>query len=455
MLTPPDAAASPAASGAASPGTPAHGSPCPRCRAALTDDPRFLAWCPACDWNLAPGADTAPAPTRRERAAADRTDRLFQEQATGGATPTARRDWLLASAAAGVIHLVTVGTFALALWLLIAGTVVQRCIGAVVLVIAVALRPRLGRVPKDETVLDRAGAPALYGLADRVAAEVGARPVDVIQVTDEFNASYGLVGLRRRSVLRIGLQLWEVLDDRQRVALLGHEFGHHVNGDRRRSFWLYSAISALRAWYQMTRPGHDGYVTGRDEVSLLVRLGTALGRLVLRGVAWLLHQGLVLFDRLTSRAGQQAEYHADTLAVRVAGGEAARGMLTALLHCGSVATAVHRVRAEERGRPRVVRSRNRRAEDAPAPPAPDQLWDRVREQLATVPATERERLLRLSARDRSAVDGSHPPTQLRIALAERAADREAAVTATAAEAGAIAVELAPHRARIAAELLAG
>ncbi|MFF2076260.1 M48 family metalloprotease [Kitasatospora sp. NPDC058162] len=356
-----------------------------------------------------------------------------------------------------MIHLVTVGTFALALWLLIAGTVVQRCIGAVVLVIAVALRPRLGRVPKGENVLDRAGAPALYGLADKVAAEVGARPVDVIRITDEFNASYGLVGLRRRSVLRIGLPLWEVLDERQRIALLGHEFGHHVNGDHRRSFWLYSATSALWAWFDMARPGHDGHVAGWDDVSLLVRLGTALGRLVLRGVAWVLYQGLVLFDRLTSRAGQQAEYHSDTLAVRVAGGEAARGMLSALLLFSSVDTAIHRIRAEERGRPRVGRARNRRAADAPAPSAPELLWERVREHVAAVPAAEHERLLRLSARDRCAVDGSHPPTHLRIALAERAGDGGggATVTATAAETAAIAAELAPYRARIAADLLAG
>ncbi|MFJ8623658.1 M48 family metalloprotease [Kitasatospora sp. NPDC093550] len=277
--------------------------------------------------------------------------------------------------------------------------------------------------------------------------------MDVIQVTDEFNASYGLVGLRRRSVLRLGLPLWEVLDDRERTALLGHEFGHRVNGDRRRSFWLYSAVSALWTWYDMARPGHHGPVVGRDEVSVLVRFGAVLGRLVLRGVAWALYQGLVLFDRLTSRAGQQAEYHSDVLAARVAGGEAARGMLAALLLPDSVDTAIHQIRAEERGRPRVGRARSRRTEDAPAP---DLLWERVREHLASVPAVERERLLRLSARDRSAVDGSHPPTHLRIALAAaRAGDGDAAVTVTAAESASIAAELAPHRARIAAELMAG
>ncbi|MET8546296.1 M48 family metallopeptidase [Kitasatospora sp. NPDC004799] len=330
----------------------------------------------------------------------------------------------------------------------------QRCAGAAVLVIAFTLRPRLGRVPRDGNVLDRASAPALYELADRVAAGIGAVPVAAIQVTDEFNASYGLVGLRRRPVLRLGLPLWEVLDDRQRIALLGHEFGHHVSGDRRRSFWLYSAFVALAGWYDMTRPGR----WQREEVSLLVRLGAIVGAVVLRGVAWLLLQGLYLFDRLTSRAGQQAEYRADALAVRVGGSEATRGMLATLLLGDAAGTAVDRIRAEQRRRPRTVRrgrGRSPEAPEAPEAPSPELLWERLREHLASVPATERERLLRLSARERTAVDASHPPTHLRIALVDRAEARPAAVTATAAEAGAIAAELALYRTRIATDLLAG
>lgn len=440
-----------------SPRPPAHGAPCPHCDSALTADPRFTAWCPACDWNLVPSGDAVPEPTRRERAAAARTDRLFEEQAAGGDSPTARRDWLLACAAAAPVHLVTVGLLGLALWLLVAGNTVQRCFGAVLLVIAVVLRPRLGRLPRGEGVLDRASAPALYGLADRVAAEIGAVPVVAIRVTDEFNASYGLVGLRRRPVLSLGLPLWEVLDDRQRIALLGHEFGHHVNGDHRRSFWLHSAFVALAAWYDLARP----HPRLREEVSVVLRIGAMVGQVVLRAVAWLLLQGLYLFDRLTSRAGQQAEYRADALAVRVGGSEAAAGMLASLLLFGPVDTAVYRIRAEEQRRPRTVRrGRGRTPEQAgqseqSKPAAPDLLWERVREHLGTVPAAERERLRRLSARDRAAVDSSHPPTHLRIALVERAEARPAAVTTAPAEAGAIAAELAPHRARIAADLLAG
>ncbi|MFD8756021.1 hypothetical protein ACFV0O_34355 [Kitasatospora sp. NPDC059577] len=53
------------------------------------------------------------------------------------------------------------------------------------------------------------------------------------------------------------------------------------------------------------------------------------------------------------------------------------------------------------------------------------------------------------------MDGSHPPTHLRIALAAHAGNGDATVTVTAAEGASIAAELAPHRARIATGLLAG
>ncbi|MFF1871741.1 hypothetical protein [Kitasatospora herbaricolor] len=49
---------------------------------------------------------------------------------------------------------------------------------------------------------------------------MGTKLVDVIRVTDEFNASFARVGLRRRSVLTLGLPLGEPLGQRQRLALL-------------------------------------------------------------------------------------------------------------------------------------------------------------------------------------------------------------------------------------------
>ncbi|MGA5816309.1 M48 family metallopeptidase [Kitasatospora sp. NPDC094028] len=422
-----------------------HAAPCPSCGEPLTSDPRFTAWCPACDWNLAPSRETVTA-GRRERAAVERTDRLFEELAEGRAGATGRRDWLLASSVAALVHLSTIALFCWGLWLLVTGNTPLRCIGAAALGLVVLLRPRLGRVPRDSGVLTRAEAPALYGLADRVADEVGAAPVDVIRVEADFNASFGLVGLRRRSVLSLGLPLWESLDEQQRIALLGHEFGHRVNGDHRRSLLLGSAIGTLVAWYHLARPSR----LRRPGAPLFILIGEMIANALMTCVAWLLHRVVLLLDRLTSRAGHQAEYHADTLAARAGGTEAARGVLAALLLDGSVSIAVSRFRAEGRRRP--VRTRAGAGTPAAAT-APDALWERLREHLASVPATEHERLRRCSAWERAAVDATHPPTHLRLALVERAPAREAAVTTDAAETAAIAAELAPHRARIAAALL--
>ncbi|MGV9269358.1 M48 family metallopeptidase [Kitasatospora sp. NPDC003701] len=433
---------------------------CPHCTATIDADPRFAVWCPQCEWNLTPEPADAPATTtrraaadaRREAVATARTDELFEDVAAGRTATGAQRAWLAASAIATAVHLTTAALCAWGLWLLVTGNTPLRCLGAVVLAVVVLLRPRLGRAPRDEGVLERTGAPALYGLADRVAAEVGAGPVGVIRVDDAFNASMSVVGLRRRSVLTLGLPFWEVLGEQERVALLGHEFGHRVNGDHRRGLWLGSAINALAHWYDLARP--RGHYRDVVELRLLFQITDLVAGILLGGLARLLLAVVLLLDRLTSRAGQQAEYHADTLAARVASTEATRHLLRTGLLDETVRTATARVRAELRSRPRAAR---RGPATAPAEPVitPEAFWERLRQHLATVPPLEHERLLRRSALERGAVDSTHPPTHLRLALLDRRPALPATLSTTPAEAAAIAAELAPHRVRLARTLLAG
>ncbi|MFF2659261.1 M48 family metalloprotease [Kitasatospora sp. NPDC058032] len=426
---------------------------CPTCSGPIDPDPRFTAWCPACEWNLVPPEEAAEDCAKsakelaRERAAAERTERLFEEVADGR-TDTTRRDWLAASALALPVHAVTVVVAGAAGWLLVTGNTTVRCLGALLLAVAFLLRPRLGRVPTGAGVLSRSEAPALYGLADRVAAELGAPPVGVIRITEDFNAGMAVLGLRRTSVLTLGLPLWEALDDGQRLALLGHELAHRVNGDNRRGLWLGSAMRALAHWYELTRPA-DRSRGGYGVIALLSLIGDFLANALLYLVSQLPYRAYLLLDRLTARAGQQAEYRADGLGARVASTAAARGMLGALLLGPATATVTMRLRAEIQSRPRSGRR------DAAPRPDVTELWPQLREHLAAIPPLERERLLRRSRRDGHTVDASHPPTHLRLALLTRRATLPAAVTCAPNEAAAIAAELAPHRTRIARTLLAG
>ncbi|WP_405359650.1 M48 family metallopeptidase [Kitasatospora sp. NBC_00085] len=461
-MSSPAAPAAPTPPADAPPGATPH--TCPQCAAPLDADPRFAVWCPRCEWNLVPEHDAATDPTTpaapatpRERAVAARTEQLYQDLAAGRTASAGRRDWLAAAAVASLVHLVTTALFGWALWLLVTGSTPLRCLGAAALAVVVLLRPRIGRVPRGESVLTRSQAPALYGLADRVAAELGAGPVGVIRVDRSFNAGLAVVGLRRHSVLTLGLPLWEALDEQQRIALLGHELAHQVNGDHRRGLWLNAAIGALAHWYDLARPRRHAHWAG---FRLLFHVAGLISNAVLHSLAWLLMRTLFLLDRLTARAGHQAEYHADTLAAQAASTEAARGMLEALLLDGAAGTLVSRVRAGHQSRPRTTRrgaadaQPASQASKAPQASPADTLWDRLRDHLAGVPPLERERLLRRSARDRAAVDSTHPPTHLRLALLAQRPPLPAAVTTSPAESAAIATELAPHRLRIARSLLA-
>ncbi|MEV7179780.1 M48 family metallopeptidase [Kitasatospora sp. NPDC093679] len=430
---------------------------CPACSSPVADDPRFTSWCPSCEWNLDPSPAPAPAASARERR---RTDRRRRKEEAARRTVRGRvervytavaadrpavRDpaWLGANALAGAVHLTTLALAVCAAGLLIAApTWPLRVLGLFAAALVLSLRPRLGRLPRDTARLYRGDAPGLFALTDRVARALGGRPVDVILVTEDFNAGFGRIGLRRRHVLRLGLPLWAVLDPGQRLALLGHELGHQVNADSRRGLWLRSALAALDEWEELTRPA-----LYRQSFGTFVELAaSALLQLLLRPVNLVARALLDLLDRLTLRTGQAAEYRADRLAADLAGTGASLGLLRTLMLRRTVDTTLLRMRAD-RAR------RARRAGTDPTPAAGP--WEELSAQLADVPALERERLLRLSAREFGTVDRSHPPTHLRLAMLEARPPAAGRLRADAADWPAIDAELAPAARKVAADLEIG
>lgn len=205
---------------------------------------------------------------------------------------------------------------------------------AVILVgTAVELRPRFGRVPKYATEVAPAEAPELHRLVGLVAAALGA-PVPAVYVEEDvFNASAARVGLRRRAVLVVGLPLWNALSAQQRVALLGHELGHFVNGDPRRGLLVQPAVTALQRL--------DGWLVPvrMATASIATRLVMAVVTGVLRGLILPLRVGLAV---LAVRDGQRAEYRADRLAAAVAGRAAAAELCDVLLLGDSVVMLIRR-----------------------------------------------------------------------------------------------------------------
>ncbi|WP_431683507.1 M48 family metallopeptidase [Kitasatospora sp. KL5] len=418
----------------------------------MAGNPRFTSWCPACEWNLDPSPAPPPNGTSRGRRRAERRARkdeatrravrarVERVYAAASADRSAVRDpaWLGATVLAGLVHLATVVLVVTAVGLLVAApTWPLRVLGLFAALLVFALRPRLGRVPRHGVRLTRSEAPALFGLTDRVAGALGGRPVDLVVITSDFNAAYGLAGLRRRRVLQIGLPLWSVLAPGEQLAVLGHEIGHQVNADSRRGLWLGSALDALEEWEQLTRP--DLY---RQSFGTFVEaFASAVLQLLVRPFNLAARHLLGLLGRLTLRSGQAAEYRADALAAALAGTEATTGMLRTLMLHRTVSTSLLRMRAELARRP------GRSGAQTPVQP-----WAELAARIAEVPPLERERLLRVSARELGTVDGSHPPTHLRLRrLSERPAV-QGRLRSDTAEQAAIAAELAPAARLIAADL---
>jgi Zn-dependent protease with chaperone function len=270
-------------------------------------------------------------------------------------------------------------------------------VGAFLIAVAVAIRPRLGKPPEEDLVA-RSEAPTLWGLVDEVAASLSTPPPDLLVIDHEFNASWGIFGLRRRRVVGLGLPLLTSLEPQEQVGLVAHELAHAKNGDASRGIFVGSAVAGLADLYYLLEP------EPRSE-------GLGIAEHVANGILWLLSRPpfwlLHVEYRLLLHDSQRAEYLADALAARVAGTEA-----VVLLHEKLLLEPLFEAVVKEHARP---------TGDA-------DLFEATRLRFATVPARERERRRRVAMLEESRLLATHPPTGMRITLLEQRPPLSPAVT---------------------------
>jgi heat shock protein HtpX len=293
--------------------------------------------------------------------------------------------------------------------------------GLAALGLAFALRPRFGRLDPSVEVLSRDQAAALFQLVDEVAAAIGAPTPDIVAVGERFNAYATSVGVRRRRMLCLGLPLWGVLRPQERVALLGHELGHFVNGDVRRSLLTQPALTMLGSAADLIRP----VPTGRT--GIIEMLAAAVQAFAAR-LLFAMHLLLVWTGQ---RDAQRAEYLADDLAATAAGSGAVTDLMDALLASDVIEMIVRREARAGRGLP---------------------AW-RTAVAEARAAGTDRRPLVRqLSIRDEVSLFASHPPAGLRLRMVNDRAWRDPAVTLTESRADQIDAALAKHYRRVQRDL---
>ncbi|KQX48134.1 hypothetical protein ASE09_14465 [Streptomyces sp. Root66D1] len=460
----------------------ATGRICPDCGARVTDGGRYVTWCTACDWNVDPETRDEETPGRVERlrrrlarrdgerllaelmegtgggersgvvehagaaegtGAADRAgsvDRAGSAERTEPSGRPARRGVAgrMALGLAVLVHGVTLALLLGGLWLVVAcwGRGFLPALGGVAIALAVLLRPRfrsLRKAAEDGLVLRRPDAPRLFALLDEIAESVGTTGVVAVVVDADANASVSTYGVRQRRVLRLGLGLWEILSPQERVALLGHEFGHYAQGDTRRTLLVGNAFRSLDTWRYTLAP-----TPAENLMDTFVNLVTAPPRLLVDGL-------LVVLEHLTLRDAQRAEYLADSAAARAAGTEAAAGLMDRLLISDGVAGELRRESVAAR-----TRLGGARRED----PA-EGLWERLAAHAAAVPEREYDRLRRVAERRGHQVDATHPPTHLRHRRLTRGEQVAARIVLAPARTAEVEAELDGARRSIARELVRG
>jgi len=400
---------------------------CPECAAALVSDPRFVTWCPGCGWNVDP--TPPPRMSRREQRAArasERASRRLFEQMSEKGTVSSRGLRLRITVLSAAVHLLTLAVFAAGLYLVVDGfgmaPIVRFFIGGLLIGVGCVVQPFHRKRASGNKPLTRTELPSLFALCDQVAQTLGTGTIDSLWLSPVFNASYGR-SRRHGSAMTLGLALWAILEPQERVALIGHELGHQLNGDQRRARPVRLAMVSLRNWAYLLKPGRSIYRTRgiaavSEFLTLLVLLPLAATALGLRR----------LLAILAGRQGLSSEYYADELSARVAGTAAAAALAEKLLVADACSRFVQQTVKFE--------------------PATDP-WEAVGNYARGIPQQEWERQRRLGRLRLPAIDSSHPPSQLRADLLRARAYQEPVIRLTPNQAEVLDRELARYGAGVA------
>lgn len=280
-----------------------------------------------------------------------------------------------------IAAVLAVGWFLLHAWPSIIGI----SLGLIASVPLLLARPRLPRLPKPSVVIKRSEAPDLFGLIDELSDELGASRLKVLAFDIETNASTTRVGFRRRLAIVVGFPLWEAMTRDERVALLGHEIAHEVNGDLRRSPFVGTSLTVLGDWYVFTYPGPFREASDQGLGEAIAWFLVAIPHLLL-GIAVRWQERLVLDN------SRRAEFAADLLAADVAGTRACRALFDRLILSNSIDYAVKRA----------------------VKVGDHDTWGAIRRRFDELPSHERDTIRQVAMEEELSVDGTHPPTGERL-----------------------------------------
>lgn len=189
--------------------------------------------------------------------------------------------------------------------------------------------------------------------------------------------------------------LWGALSPAGRLALLGHELGHLVNGDPTTGFLTAPALTTFARLAAIFNP--RGFVGTRRSFFDLFTL--PLAYLICTGPYLLFRWTNDRLNRIAARDHRRAEAYADALAVRIGGTAGADEVMQVLLFEPLVRTVIRGLARQGRAEPSD--------------------WSAEVAALRERHASATRRFEQLSMRHGVSAYASHPPTGFRLRLVRR------------------------------------
>lgn len=379
---------------------------CPNCQTTIPVHEGFISWCHKCNWNVSVDRNDGPltyldsfyiAMSRKH------SQFLFDSVVQAGTVrPTLTWPVVLAFILAGAVHLFTVLLLVAGILLVVEGWPYLLIVASGLLCLGVVwvIRPRVNDMP--ESILPREKFPALYELVDIVSDRLGTSRVDGIVIDENFNASFGRYGWRQKKILCLGLPLWSVLSNEEKIDLVGHEIAHDVNNDYNNSFIVGTATTTLRDLHYLLKPteiwpraaGLNGWAA---VPFTLASYGLSI---VMRVCA----QGL---EHLLWSSKQKAEYYADLLASSLAGKHSSLTGLEKILYEPIFQYEIRRLALQRK--------------------SDENLFANLKRAVEHLPRRETERLKRAGMYEVDRMNITHPPGFLRMNMIATLATEQASL----------------------------
>ena len=392
---------------------------CPKCGEFIPKYPQYTPWCEACEWNLQPAPPTAS--TAKERPllqrAMDYSD-YYVFNDVSNAKDEFEGVTFPQIASITISSLIFVAEF---FFLYYSVVVVMGEYNPFIKIFAAlvgiftcwTLIPRFDVQPDPRVLTDKEEFPAINRAVARVAEGLGVE-MPTILMTEQFTATFGRIGPRRRPVLALGHPLLSILNKEELVSLLAHEVSHSFDGSLARSIMVRQAIAILRRWQQILAP--SWFVSQHESPALhrMLLIPTYL-LIPLSLPVVILGQMLNLF---CMRDCQRAEYVADARSIRVAGNVNTLQLLrkSYYRHLGALTAVYQREPSQNK-------------------------YAALRQKMQSIPAREVDRVWRIAQRQPARIDNSHPRLSLRIAFLESMAAKQPELTLSDSEFSAIQKEL--------------